>query len=110
MEPEGEYFVLDTSFPERTMKIRKDLPIDLRMKFAEVLVEFKGMLTWNSNDLGGIPKEIAEHKLGIHDTSKLIFQKKRIFAKNKMSLKKKFRSYWLQESLRKLIFLNECPI
>lgn len=51
------------------------------MKIAKVLVELKNIFTWNSNGLGGIPKDIAEHKLEIPVNVKPIFQKKRVFAK-----------------------------
>lgn len=45
------------SFPDKTVKIGKSLPIDLHMKIVEVLVHFKDIFVWNSDDLGGIPKE-----------------------------------------------------
>ncbi|KAI5683657.1 hypothetical protein M9H77_04885 [Catharanthus roseus] len=51
---------------------QKYLSIDLCMKLVEVLVKFKDIFSWNSDDLGGIPKEIVEHKLGIPDTAKPI--------------------------------------
>lgn len=51
------------------------------MKIAEVIVEFKDIFAWNYDELGGIPKEVVELKLGILVNAKLVFQKKNIFAK-----------------------------
>lgn len=42
LEPEGDYelFSLDAPKPDQAVKIRKDLPITLRMRMAETLVEY----------------------------------------------------------------------
>lgn len=58
---EYEFFTLDASFPDRTVKIGKDLFIGMHMKIAKVIIEFKCIFAWKSDDLGRIPKEITEH-------------------------------------------------
>lgn len=88
-EGEYEFFALETSFPDRTVKKGKDLSISLRMKIAEVLVEFKDIFFWNSDDFGGIPKEITLHKLSVPDKAKLVLQKKRVFTKARQEVTKK---------------------
>lgn len=59
------------------------------MKIAEVLVEFKDIFASNSYDIGGLPKEIVEHKLGIPSTAKLVFQKKRVFTRARQGVIRK---------------------
>lgn len=59
LEGEYEFFVLDASFPDRTIKLGRALSIGLRMKIVEFLVEFKDIFVWSSANLGVIPKEIA---------------------------------------------------
>lgn len=46
LEPEDEYelFVLDQLKPNQKVHIRRNLPIDLRMKLSELLDEYKHIL------------------------------------------------------------------
>lgn len=83
MEPERDYelFVLHYSYPHRTIKIRRALPLDVHMKITKVLVEFKYIFAWQSTDLGIVPKDISKHKLGFPANTKPIFLKKRAFSK-----------------------------
>lgn len=74
-EPYGEYelFVLDNLQPDHIVHIGRNLPIDLRMRLAELLVEYKYIFAWSSSDLGIIARQILEHKLGIPKGQKLAF-------------------------------------
>lgn len=71
------------------VRIGWGLPLDLRKKLAELLIENKEIFKWSSNDLGVIPKEFAEHILGISARIKLVFQKKRTFPKQRQELIRK---------------------
>lgn len=51
------------------------------MEIAEILVECKNIFAWSSADLGVVPCEIAEHKWGIPEGAKLVFQEKIAFVK-----------------------------
>lgn len=79
LEREYEFFSLNTSFPDYTIKIGQEFSISLHMKIVKVLVEFKDIFSWNLDYLGGIPKDITEHKLGIPVNAKPVFQKKACF-------------------------------
>lgn len=63
LETDGEYelFVLDNLQLDRIVHIGRNLPIDLRMRLSELLVEFKDIFAWSSFDLGIIPRYIVEH-------------------------------------------------
>lgn len=91
LEPDGEFklFVLDMQKPNQTIKIGKSLPIAMRMKFTEILVEYKDIFVWSSSNLGIVPRSVAKHKLNIPEGTKLTFQKKRAFVKARQEIIKK---------------------
>lgn len=74
-------FVLYQLKPDHTVRIRHNLSIDLWLQLAKILVEYKDIFACSSSDLGITPRRIAEHKLHIPKGTKLVFQKKRVFAK-----------------------------
>ncbi|KAI5658790.1 hypothetical protein M9H77_27583 [Catharanthus roseus] len=63
LQPEGEYelFILDNLHPDYTVRIGRNLPMNLRMNLAELLDEYKEIFAWSSSDLGTLPRHIAEH-------------------------------------------------
>lgn len=79
-EPKGDYelFVLDASKPYQIVKIEKNLRVDLQMKMAETLVEYKDSFAWSSAYFGVVPKEIVENKLEIR-RCKISFSEKTCF-------------------------------
>lgn len=95
LEPKGEdeLFILNKLKPEQTVRIGRGLLFDLRLKLVELLIKYKESLACSSNDLGVIPREFAEYKLGISIGTKLVFQKKRTFAKQRQEIIRKSEGF-----------------
>lgn len=78
------------------------------MKLAETLVEYKDIFAWSSSNLGIMPCHISKHKHGISEETKLVFQKKRTFAKARQEVIKKGVKELLEVEIIKPTDFPEC--
>lgn len=108
LDGEFELLVFDTQQPDHTIKIGRALLISLRMKLAELLVQYKDIFPWSSVDLGIVPHSNVEYKLGIPSGTKLTFQKKRVFAKARQEVIRKEVQELLATGIIKSINFLEC--
>ncbi|VFQ77435.1 unnamed protein product [Cuscuta campestris] len=78
LEPgdETEQIVLRETFPERMVKIGRDLPGGLRDEIISVLREYADIFAWSVADMPGIDRSVICHRLAIMEGSRPVKQKK----------------------------------
>ncbi|VFQ98350.1 unnamed protein product [Cuscuta campestris] len=82
LEPgdETEQIVLREAFPERMVRIGRDLPRGLREEIISVLREYADIFAWSVADMPGIDRSVICHRLAIIEGSRPVKQKKRHLA------------------------------
>ncbi|VFQ87640.1 unnamed protein product [Cuscuta campestris] len=82
LEPgdETEQIVLREAFPERMVRIGKDLPGGLRDEIISVLREYADIFAWSVADMPGIDRSVICHRLAVMEGSRPVKQKKRHLA------------------------------
>ncbi|VFQ75984.1 unnamed protein product [Cuscuta campestris] len=91
LEPgdETEQIVLREAFPERMVRIGRDLPGGLRDEIISVLREYADIFTWSVADMPGINRSVICHRLAVMDGSRPVKQKKRHLANVRRDFVKK---------------------
>ncbi|VFQ95489.1 unnamed protein product [Cuscuta campestris] len=82
LEPgdETEQIVLREAFPERMVRIGRDLPGGLRDEIISVLREYADSFAWSVADMPGISRSVICHRLAVMEGSRPVKQKKRHLA------------------------------
>ncbi|VFQ93701.1 unnamed protein product [Cuscuta campestris] len=82
LEPgdETEQIVLREAFPERMVRIGRDLPGGLREEIISVLREYADIFAWSVADMPGIDRSVICHRLAVMEGSRPVKQKKRHLA------------------------------
>ncbi|VFQ78406.1 unnamed protein product [Cuscuta campestris] len=82
LEPgdETEQIVLREAFPERMVRIGRDLPGGLRDEIISVLREYADIFAWSVADMPGIDRSVICHRLAVMEGSRPVKQKKRHLA------------------------------
>lgn len=85
LQPQDEYesFVVDTSHPDRQVRIGKALPNHIKATVQATLIEFQNILSWTLSDFNITSPKIVVHRLGIPEGTQPIIQKKRTFARQR---------------------------
>ncbi|VFQ77422.1 unnamed protein product [Cuscuta campestris] len=91
LEPgdETEQIVLREAFPERMVKIGRDLPGGLRDEIISVLREYADIFAWSVADMPGIDRSVICHRLAVMEGSRPVKQKKRHLANVRRDFVKK---------------------
>ncbi|VFQ70305.1 unnamed protein product [Cuscuta campestris] len=86
---ETEQIVLRGAFPERMVRIGRDLPRGLRDEIISVLREYADIFAWILADMPGIDRSVICHHLAIMEGSRLVKQRKRHLANVRRDFVKK---------------------
>ncbi|VFQ92169.1 unnamed protein product [Cuscuta campestris] len=91
LEPgdETEQIVLREAFPERMVRIGRDLPGGLRDEIISVLREYADIFAWSVADMPGIDRSVICHRLAVMEGSWPVKQKKRHLANVRRDFVKK---------------------
>ncbi|VFQ87943.1 unnamed protein product [Cuscuta campestris] len=91
LEPgdETEQIVLREAFPERMVRIGRDLPRGLRDEIISVLREYADIFAWSVADMPGINHSVICHRLAVMEGSRPVKQKKRHLANVRRDFVKK---------------------
>ncbi|VFQ84161.1 unnamed protein product [Cuscuta campestris] len=91
LEPgdETEQIVLREAFPERMVRIGRDLPGGLRDEIISVLREYADIFAWSVADMPGIDRSVICHRLAVMEGSQPVKQKKRHLANVRRDFVKK---------------------
>ncbi|XP_071728088.1 uncharacterized protein [Rutidosis leptorrhynchoides] len=87
--------VIKRAYPEQTIKIGSNLNTDVKKQLVHLLIENMDVFAWCEQDMTGVPREIAEHKLNANPALKPIIQKHRGMAPDRMK--------WLCGEVTKLV-------
>lgn len=80
------------------------------METIQLLIEHKGVFTWNHEDMPNIDTEIIEHRLCVDLEAKKICQKRRTFnTKKYTAIAEEVKRLLAEGSLRKPIILSGFP-
>ncbi|VFQ70916.1 unnamed protein product [Cuscuta campestris] len=82
LEPgdETEQIVLQEAFPEKMVRIGRNLPRGLREEIISVLREYADIFSWSVANMPGIDHSVICHRLAVIDGSRPVKQKKRHLA------------------------------
>ena len=71
---------LDENNPERYTRVRASTERKTNQDLVQFLKKSIDVFTWNHEDMPGIDPNIITHRLNVYPSSKLVQQKKRVFA------------------------------
>ncbi|XP_073138200.1 uncharacterized protein [Henckelia pumila] len=83
VKEEHEVVQLFPEQPGKIVKIARDLEVGLMDQLKACLAKNTDVFAWSSQELTGIPSQVAEHKLNILPGARVIKQKKRHFGAEK---------------------------
>ncbi|VFQ83083.1 unnamed protein product [Cuscuta campestris] len=84
-----EEIQIDSSNPERKVKIGADLQEELRTEVVQVLTRYKSLFAWSVADMPGIDRSVICHRLSVLEGSRPVRQKKRFLASDRRDFVKK---------------------
>ncbi|VFQ89994.1 unnamed protein product [Cuscuta campestris] len=101
IEPDAntEEIQIDSSNPERKVKIGADLQEELRTEVVQVLTRYKSLFAWSVADMPGIDRSVICHRLSVLEGSRPVRQKKRFLASDRRDFVKKEVKDLLEETL-----------
>ncbi|XP_073123141.1 uncharacterized protein [Henckelia pumila] len=83
VKEEHEVVQLFPEQPGKIVKVARDLEVGLMNQLKACLAKNTDVFAWSSQELTGIPPQVAEHKLNILPGARVIKQKKRHFGADK---------------------------
>ncbi|XP_071704767.1 uncharacterized protein [Rutidosis leptorrhynchoides] len=87
--------VINPEYPDQKIKVGSNVSADTKKQIVQLLAQYMDVFAWCKNDMTGVPRHIAEHKLNVNPSLKLVVQKRRGMAPD--------RAKWLCEEVTKLV-------
>ncbi|XP_071740079.1 uncharacterized protein [Rutidosis leptorrhynchoides] len=76
--------IINRTYPEQTIKIGSNLDANVKQKLVQLLISNMDVFAWCEQDMTGVPRRIAEHRLNANPALKPIIQKRRCMAPDRM--------------------------
>ncbi|XP_071704748.1 uncharacterized protein [Rutidosis leptorrhynchoides] len=92
---EDHMVVVNCRNPDQKIKIGTELDQKIRKKIVQLLVAYMDVFAWSEQDMTGVLRDIAEHRLNANPALKPIVQKRRGMAPDRMK--------WLCAEVTKLV-------
>ncbi|XP_071688681.1 uncharacterized protein [Rutidosis leptorrhynchoides] len=92
---EDKMVVVNRRYPDQKIKIGTELNEAIRKKIIRLLVAYMDVFAWSEQDMTGVPRNVAEHRLNANPALKPIVQKRRGMAPDRMK--------WLCAEVTKLV-------
>ncbi|XP_071715269.1 uncharacterized protein [Rutidosis leptorrhynchoides] len=92
---EDNMVVVNPKYVDQKIKIGAELNAEIRRKIVQLLVAYMNVFAWIEQDMTGVPRNVAEHRLNANPTLKPIVQKRRGMAPDRMK--------WLSAEVAKLV-------
>ncbi|XP_071709310.1 uncharacterized protein [Rutidosis leptorrhynchoides] len=92
---EDNMVVVNCRYPDQKIKIGTELDEEIRKKIVQFLVAYMDVFAWSEQDMTGVPRDVAEHRLNANPTLKPIVQKHRGMAPDRLK--------WLCAEVTKLV-------
>ncbi|XP_071738999.1 uncharacterized protein [Rutidosis leptorrhynchoides] len=77
--------VVNPEYPDQKIKVGCNVNADTKKHIVRLLVQYMDVFAWCENDMTGVPRHIAEHKLNVNPALKPVVQKRRCMAPVGMS-------------------------
>ncbi|XP_071727498.1 uncharacterized protein [Rutidosis leptorrhynchoides] len=87
--------MINPAYPEQKIKVGCNVSVDTRKQIVQLLVQYMDVFAWCKNDITGVPRHIAEHKLNVNPALKPVVQKRGGMAPDHVK--------WLCEEVTKLV-------
>ncbi|XP_071704616.1 uncharacterized protein [Rutidosis leptorrhynchoides] len=87
--------LVNPAYPEQKIKVGCNVSVDTRKQILQLLVQYMDVFAWCENDMTGVPRHIAEHRLNVNPALKPVVQKRRGMASDRVK--------WLCEEVTKLV-------
>ncbi|XP_071728587.1 uncharacterized protein [Rutidosis leptorrhynchoides] len=87
--------VVNPEYPNQKIKVGCNVSADTKKQIVQLLVQHMDIFSWCENDMTGVPRHIAEHRLNVYPALKPVVQKRRGMAPD--------RAKWLCEEVTKLV-------
>ncbi|XP_071709324.1 uncharacterized protein [Rutidosis leptorrhynchoides] len=87
--------VVNPEYPDQKIKVGCNVSADTKKHIVKLLVQYMDDFAWCENDMTGVSRHIAEHKLNVNPALKPVVQKRRGMAPD--------RTKWLYEEVTKLV-------
>ncbi|XP_071694815.1 uncharacterized protein [Rutidosis leptorrhynchoides] len=87
--------VINPAYPEQKIKVGCNVSADTRKQIVQLLVQYMDVFAWCENDITGVPRHIAKHRLNVNPALKPVVQKRRGMAPDSVK--------WLCEEVTKLV-------
>ncbi|XP_071695120.1 uncharacterized protein [Rutidosis leptorrhynchoides] len=92
---EDNLVVINCAYPEQTIKFGNNLDADVKKQLVQLLIANMDVFAWCEQDMTGVPRKIAEHRLNANPSLKPIIQKRRGMTPDRMQ--------WLCGEVTKLV-------
>ncbi|XP_071740192.1 uncharacterized protein [Rutidosis leptorrhynchoides] len=76
--------VVNPAYPEQKIKVGSNFSADTRKQIMQLLVQYMDIFAWCENDMTGVPRNIAEHRLNVNPALKPVVQKSRGMAPDRV--------------------------
>ncbi|XP_071694906.1 uncharacterized protein [Rutidosis leptorrhynchoides] len=76
--------VVNCRYPDQKIKIGTELDEEIRKKIVQLLVAYMDVFAWSEQDMTGVLRDIAEHRLNANPALKPIVQKRRGMTPDRM--------------------------
>ncbi|XP_071718901.1 uncharacterized protein [Rutidosis leptorrhynchoides] len=92
---DDDMVIINPKYADQKIKIGTELNADIRKKIVQLLVAYMDVFAWCEQDMTGVPRSVAEHRLNANPALKPIVQKRRGMALDRMK--------WLSAEVAKLV-------
>ncbi|XP_071704749.1 uncharacterized protein [Rutidosis leptorrhynchoides] len=90
--------IINPAYLEQKIKVGRNISENTRKQKIQLLVQCMDVFAWSENDMTGVSRHIAEHRLNVNPALKPIVQKRRGMAPDRVK--------WLCEKVAKLCLIN----
>ncbi|XP_071694596.1 uncharacterized protein [Rutidosis leptorrhynchoides] len=87
--------IINPAYPEEKIKVGRNVSEGTRKQIVQLLVQYMDVFAWCENDMTGVPRHIAEHRLNVNPALKPVVQKRRGMAPDRVK--------WLCDEVIKLV-------
>ncbi|XP_071688064.1 uncharacterized protein [Rutidosis leptorrhynchoides] len=87
--------IINPAYPEQKIKVGHNVSADTRKQIVQLLVQYMDVFAWCENNMTGVPRHIAEHRLNVNPPLKPVVQKRRGMAPDRVK--------WLCDEVTKLV-------
>ncbi|XP_071718906.1 uncharacterized protein [Rutidosis leptorrhynchoides] len=91
---EDDMVIVNPRYPDQKVKIGTELYAEIRKKIVQLLVAYMDdVFAWSEQDMTGVPRNVAEHRLNANPALKPVVQKRRGMAPDRILREVKYQTW-----------------